>query len=321
MGGIAYVGQISEILDIENADFLQTAVVVCGAGGKWTGVVKKGDFSVGEEVEVYLQDAIVPYEERFSFMEKYHYRVRMARLRGARSECLIMKNTVDAQVGADISDMIGATKYEKPVPVSLLGEAYGVFPSFIPKTDEVHWQAFGDVSATLHGIAWYATEKADGTSCTAYYRDGRLSVCSRNWEKKDGDNVYWEMARKYDLADIMTDPFLEGTALQFEIVGPGIQKNPMGLKEREIRLFDAYDYYAHEYRGRFILERIHDIFLLPLAQLVQHGIGFDFSEEEILKMAEGEYPNGKQREGIVVRSQKEFDPRISFKVINLLYKG
>ena len=82
---MAVIGRIVETAPIEGADRIQQAVVVCGASGKWTGVVGK-NVAVGDTVTVFLQDAVLPPDPRWAFMEKHHWRVRMARFKGMPSE-------------------------------------------------------------------------------------------------------------------------------------------------------------------------------------------------------------------------------------------
>jgi RNA ligase (TIGR02306 family) len=323
--GVAYVGTIWYVTPIENADRIEKAVVSCGPGGRWAGVVKKGEFSPGDLVEVYLQDALLPKTERFAFMEPRGHRVRMARLRGAPSECLIMPLTVEGSEGDDISEAVGATKYEKQIPASMSGQTAGAFPSFIPKTDEVRFQIVRDLVAAMSGMMdgqhkWIATEKADGTSCTAYLKDGHFGACSRNWELKDGDNIYWQMVRKYGIQDVLENLGVNA-ALQFEIVGPGIQKNPMGLKENEIRLFDFYNIDAGEYASGWRSLGVLDA--IPIAPIVYASYEPIPDDDELRAIASGNYANGKPREGIVVRILPEpplFEGlRMSFKVFNLDY--
>jgi RNA ligase (TIGR02306 family) len=324
---VAYIGKILSIDPIENADRIERAVVSCGPGGRWAGVVKKGDFSTYDLAEVYLQDAQLPETERFAFMEPRGYRVRMARLRGVPSECLIMPLTVEGFEGDDISEVTGATKYEKQIPASMSGQAAGAFPIFIPKTDEVRFQIVQDMVEAMRRMvdgrhSWYATEKADGTSCTAYLKDGHLGVCSRNWELKDGENIYWQMVRKYGIQDALENLGVNA-ALQFEIVGPGIQKNPMGLKENEIRLFDLYNIDAGEYAsGWRSLGVLRSLPIAPIVYMSYEPFPYD---DELRELASGNYANGNPREGIVIRIHPEpplFEGlRMSFKVFNLDYGG
>jgi RNA ligase (TIGR02306 family) len=323
---VAVVGLIEKISEIENADRLQLATVNAGDSGVWEAVVRKGDFDEDELVETYLQDALLPADDpRFDFMEPRGYRVRMARLRGVPSECLVMKYQLDdahKQVGLDIADYVGVTKYEKPIPESMGGMMEGSFPFFIPKTDEPNFQSVPEMVAEL-GELWHATEKADGTSCTVYRKDDHFGVCSRNWKYKDtAENVYWQMARKYNLEDILAAYPID-VALQFEIVGPGIQGNPMGLDEKQIRAFDLYDIEHYMYLSRETLETfcIPDI---PMVPVVYQSTGNEELTPDFLReLAKGEYSNGKPREGIVIRPDNIkmlSHRRVSFKVINLDYK-
>lgn len=318
--GLVYIGVVIETHAIEGADRIERAVVVCGSGGKWSGVVQKGQFKVGDHCQVYLQDALLP-PDQFPFMERHHYRVRMARFKGVPSECLIMPQTVMGNIGDDVTLLAGVTKYEKPIPAQIAGKIAGPFPAFIPKTDEPNFQTVPEMIAALAGQPWYATEKADGSSGTAYKRDGHFGVCSRNYELLDTDeNVFWRMARKYRLDDVVGD----GLAVQFEVVGPGIQGNPMGLKENEIRVFNLYDIGRFGYMGYYELKWFCSVNNLPMVALTGMGQDFALSDDELRKLAEGLYPNGKQREGIVIRplTERMVDDhhRLSFKVINLLYK-
>ncbi len=315
MGQIAVVGRVTEIRPIEGADFIQAATVVCGAAGKWSGVVGK-DVIVDEKVTVFLQDAVLPPNERWAFMEKHKWRVRMARFKGVPSECLILKGAPDMPPGTDLAEALGVTKFEKPIPQGMQGEFVGAFPGHIPKTDEPNFQSVPEMVALMQTQPWYASEKADGTSATAWVDDAGLHVCSRNWELKEfsangGQNVYWIAARKYGL-----DRLPKGLALQFEVVGPGVQANPMGLAELEARAFTLRDTVNHRYLPWSALVATTDALYMPTARFVANG-DQGMTDDELRKIAEIKYSNGKNGEGIVIRA---LDSSWSFKVINLLYK-
>ena len=118
------------------------------------------------------------------------------------------------------------------------------------------------------------------------------------------------MAREYKLN--LVD---QGIALQFEIVGPGVQGNPMGLTKNEIRVFTAHQIR----RGRLAAIALIDLcdqHNLPIAKIIDHGRGTR-TQDQLRKMAEIKYQNGSHGEGIVIRA---IDSAWSFKVINLLYK-
>lgn len=313
---VAVVGRVTEIRPIEGADFIQAATVVCGKAGKWSGVIGK-DIAVGQDVTVFLQDALLPANERWAFMEKHKWRVRMARFKGVPSECLIIPGTPDGTgIGDDIAEFLGVTKYEKPIPVGMQGDFVGPFPGHIPKTDEPNFQTVPELVARMAGEEWYATEKADGTSCTAFVDDTGLRVCSRNWELKEFSangttNAYWKMARKYGMGRLP-----QGVALQFEVVGPGIQGNPMGLKAVEAHAFTLRDTVNHRYLPWSELMKQTDTLDMPFARFIENG-QHSMSDDELRKLAEIKYQSGKHGEGIVIRAM---DSSWSFKVINLLYR-
>ena len=322
--GLAWIGKIIHIEPIPEADRIELATVVVGSGGKWMGIVQKGQFHLFDTCLVYLQDALVPHTPELAFMERYHWRVKMQRLRGVPSECLIMPQTVPGEVGTDVSELAGVTKYDKPVPACLAGENSGNFPSFIPKTDEFNFQAVPGMVDALRGKPFYATVKADGTSCTIYHKDGHIGACSRNWEKKEGDTVYWQIVKRYKLDEKL--PALGGIAIQGEVVGPGIQKNSLGLKEVDIRVFDVWIIDERRYLIPSEMITFCDNMGLPRVSRIFVGTSqpFDMNDEALRVYAEGTYPeSGKQREGVVIRSTDYSTyrgERVSFKVINLRYK-
>lgn len=319
MPGLAYIGKVAEIVSIEGAERVEAATVVCGRGGKWSGVVQRGQFTPGDFVEVYLQDALLPEEERFGFMANKKYRVRMMRFLGVPSECLIMPVKYGGEVGQDITDIARVSKYEKQIPPNMSGEIAGAFPPFVPKTDEPNFQSARHLVDALVGWPWVATQKADGTSGTAFNYNGRFGVCSRNWELRDGNNVYWLVARKYSLRELLPS----GYAVQWETVGPGIQKNPLGLPAVDGLLFNVYYIHERRYVGHDEVRAWARYFSMPMVKEVRAGESFDLSDDELRELAEGTYQNGKQQEGIVIRPVTEqivAGDRLSFKVINLLYK-
>jgi RNA ligase (TIGR02306 family) len=332
---LAYIGKIVDIQPIKGADFIVSAMVVCGEGGKWQGTVKKDQFQVGDLCEVYLQDALLPKTEEFEFMANYKYRISMRKFKKVPSECLIMPLSVDGgRVGESIADLKGVTKYEKPISPSLAGMALGAFPtSIIPKTDEPNFQTVAHMIHALQGNKFYSTVKADGSSGTVYktFRQDEIvpstdflhfGCCSRNLELKDeGKPAVWTLAKKYDLENILP----EGYAIQFEIVGPGIQKNHMGLDEIDMRVFNLWDIKRRVYCDAVILKGFCERKGLPMVDIVDWDKTFDFtSNDDLRKYAEGKYPlSGKPREGVVIRPMVETKvkfERLSFKVINLMYK-
>jgi RNA ligase (TIGR02306 family) len=324
--GYAWCGKIVSLSLIDGADRIESAEVVCGPGGRWAGVVKKGEFSVGDLVEVYVQDALLPRDnQRFAFMENRGWRIRIACFKGAPSECLIMPWEQDFEpvVCDDITRRVGVKKFEREVPWFLAGDMAGSFPSFIPKTDEPNWQSVPHMVEALLGQPYYATIKYDGSSGTAYWADGALHVCSRDWELKDKQGTTaWELARKYDLARWLRD--CDDYAIQFEMIGPKIQGNPLGLKSPEIRVFNVWSMHnEQEYGGMNDLVEFCTFTSLPMVEVVKQGVFNPGDDEAIRAMSSWKYPNGTQAEGVVVRPVypiRVSGKRLSFKIINPAYK-
>ncbi len=318
--GLVFVGKIIDIQPIPGADFIISATVVCGSGGKWRGVVQKDKAEIGTLCDVYLPDALIPPNEGMKFMESSGWRVKMRRFKGAPSEVLIMPihepYREGRQVGDDMTLFFGVTKYHKPVPAHLQSLAKGNFPDFIPKTHELNYQRCPELVEKLIGKPWYMTEKADGSSTTAYRWKGQFGICSRNLELvRNPDNGYWKVADKYKVEENL----MEGYAIQWETCGPGIQSNPMGLKEIDGFMFSAYKIDERRYLTFSELKHFSSLIGFPMVRIIEWG--HSFIPNGIETRAEGVYSNGKQREGVVIRSQENHrHAPISFKVINLGYE-
>lgn len=316
--GLVYVGKVIDLQPIEGADFIVSATVVCGEGGKWKGVVKKSDFSLGSLCVVFLPDSLLNEKDHadMDWMKASGWRVKMRRFKGAPSEVLIVGFQGTSPIGTDITHLVKVVKYQKPVPPHLQGMAVGNFPSFIPKTDELNYQRYPELVDSLVGKPYYVTEKCDGSSTTGFKYKGEFRLCSRNLELAyNENNGYWQVANKYKLAEKLP----EGIALQWETCGPGIQSNPMGLSKIDGFAFSAYDISAHRYlEAREFIDLCLEIDF-PRCALIDWE--YSFSKEGLETLGEGLYVNGKQREGVVVRSQfNQGHAPISFKVINLGYE-
>lgn len=322
--GLVYTGKVIAMEAIEGADFIACATVVCGKGGKWRGVVRKAECDIGLLVTVYLPDAFITeshaLEYGMGFMSSTNYRVKMRRFRGSPSEVVIMPLQIaGGEVGFDCTEMLGVTKYHKPVPANLQGKAKGEFPGFIPKTDEPNYQnSEGQEGiARLIGQPFYITEKADGSSTTAFKYKGQFGICSRNWELERDENIgYWKVAIQHQLEDRLP----EGIALQWETCGPKIQSNPMGFTEIVGLAFSAYNIEERRYLDMWEFIDLCTSIKFPMVPIIV--MDESFSPDGLETRGEGKYKNGKEREGVVVRSKENLygHKPVSFKVINLNYE-
>lgn len=323
---LASIQRVREILPIENADAIELARI-----HGWQCVVKKGEFQVGDLGAYFEIDAVPPDAEPFRFLWKHEdprpakYRIRTMRLRGALSQGLLLPlaavGIADGVEGEDLTERLGVGKYEPPQTFGN-GVCRGPFPAFVPKTDEMRVQSVPDVLDELRGKPYVATLKLDGTSATYVIdpRDDSFHACSRNQSVAEGANVYWEIARRHAIeATLRRTPHL---ALQGEIVGPGIQKNPLGLRQVAFYAFSLYDRERDAFLSDAELRAFCESAELPVVPIVEQGDAFDETLESLLAKAEGKYPDtDREREGIVIRPRTEtFSPtlggRLSFKAIS-----
>jgi RNA ligase (TIGR02306 family) len=316
---LVFVGKIVDLQPISNADFIVSATVICGSGGRWKGIVRKSDFSLQDKCLVYLPDSLIPESAEMQFMKDSNWRVKMRRFKGVPSEVVIMPICDDLStwgIGQDVTKLLGVTKYHKPISPHLQGIAKGPFPSLIPKIDEDNYQRCPELVDQLVGKHYYITEKMDGSSTTAFRYKDEFGVCSRNLELiRNPNNGYWAVAIKYKLEERLP----KDIAIQWETCGPGIQCNPSGLKELDGFVFSAYNMFEHRYLEMTELWSLIDYLKMPTCKVLH--VGSSFNKEGIELLGEGNYEVGRPREGVVVRSQENCNGKpISFKVINLNYE-
>ena len=328
---LATIRQITDIRPIEGADMIELASV-----GGWNVVVAKNvGHKVGDMVVYCEIDSFLPIKEEFEFLRKSSYkkmgdqegfRLKTIKLRGQVSQGLILPMSVfgefgwTAYEGLDVTERLGIVKYEPPIPAELSGKVKGLFPSFIPKTDEERIQ-----NLTKEYDEWkyqskhqfYVTEKLDGSSATYYIKDGEFGVCSRNLELLETEgNTFWKVAREFNLEENMKVTG-KNISLQGELIGEGIQGNPYKIKGQTVRFFTGFDIDKYQ-RIPFpeLVVMLSDMGLKSVPVLNQE-FGFMLPEtvEDMLKYAEGKSAlNDKtEREGVVVRSM---DGTISFKAIS-----
>lgn len=158
---LASIRTITDIRPIENADMIELASV-----GGWNVVVAKNvGHKVGDWVVYCEIDSFLPIREEFEFLRKSSYkkmgdqegfRLKTVKLRGQISQGLILPFHIlpfgyTFHEGQDVSDILGIIKYEPPIPAELAGKVKGVFPSFIPKTDEERCLSADTIVITENG--------------------------------------------------------------------------------------------------------------------------------------------------------------------------
>lgn len=250
---LATVEVVRDVQPIPDADNIVRAQV-----RDWDVVTRKGEFTPGQHCVYFEIDSMLPEDDpRFAFLMPRGVRtdvdgfrghvLRTARLRGVYSQGLALPlnqfpEIGKGAVGQDVTDTLGIRKWDPPVPASLAGVVAGPFPSWIPKTDEERIQNAGWM-LDQDQLQWYATEKIDGSSATYFMDvDGSFGACSRNLNlRDDGSNTFWNVAHNLDLPNVLRsyadETGLTRVAIQGEVFGEGIQKNPLRVKGQHFRLF------------------------------------------------------------------------------------
>lgn len=332
---LASIQRITAILPIPDADNIEVAFVL-----GWQVVVKKGEFQPGD-LAVYMEiDSVPPDEERYRFLWKdkdqrpNNFRIKTVKLRGQISQGILfpMKQCdedrvwIDGEIGQeqgaircvedDVTDLLGVTKYEAPLPNGS-ADVEGQFFDGVPKTDEDRIQSRADLVEALQGRPYYITVKCDGSSMTVAMHDGQPKVASRNYRlRKSEESAYHRAACNGWLYSFVENhPHL---AVQGELVGPGIQNNRLSKAYPTCLVFNIYDRKEDRYLTLDEMEHYRDTWDLQLVPLIVRGTEFVSTQGSLLQMAEGKYAGtSNEREGIVIRSQGE--PRISFKAISNRY--
>ena len=206
----------------------------------------------------------------------------------------------------------------------------GGWPSWVQKTDEERVQNMPWILKDEGN--WIATEKIDGTSTTFTMKRGKFDrksfyVCSRNVcfdtiEKPCyyDTNVYWEMAKKYKLFEVLSDmldknPDEEWITIQGETYGATVQKRDYSIEDRDLAVFNL----IYSSKGRVgTMEMIDTLshYNVPCVPVVEEQMKINQFEnvDTILNYAEGNSQiDGKPREGIVFRS---IDGTKSFKAVS-----
>jgi RNA ligase (TIGR02306 family) len=354
MRKLATIRKISDLLPIEGADLILTAVI-----DGWTVVVKKNEFQIGDlcvycEIDSFLPDGNPAWQhlvEKSSrtFEGGKGHRLRTVKLRGQLSQgfaapiprdleiewshtFLNFEGARSLQEGDDVTNILNIKKWEAPIPAELAGQVAGNFPTFIKKTDQERCQNIGhEIFTENAGMYFEVTMKLDGSSFTAFYNNDDDGVCSRNWQLKIEENEHNTLVRMY------VDSGLQAAlrelklnyAVQGELMGPGIQGNREGFTQHKLFVFDIYDIdngcYLSPIKRRILLDDLHHAGLNK--DIVEHVPFVAYSAElydtlgitnvaGLLRFAEGKSINHAVREGLVF---KRMDGKFSFKAISNLF--
>lgn len=341
MRKLASIQRVWKIEPIEGADKIELAHVL-----GWQCVVNKGQFKE-MDLGVYFEvDSFLPIVPEFEFLRASSYkktdimgegfRLRTMKFRGQISQGLLLPvNTFpmilsDMELGTDVTELLGVKKWEIEERITTGGTVIGTLPYDIPHTDETRVQAEPELIQEFAGLEYYISTKMDGSSHSVGIDENGFHVTGHNYEyKDDGESSFYELVKTIGLKEkmeaFMSENNLSTFTIQGELCGPGVQSNRLKLTKAEWYVFTV-----RENGERIGLERMLEICKkLGLKNVPIEEVGTNLPDkyptvEALLERADGDYPNGGKKEGIVIRPTepifcKLISSPLSMKVVSNKY--
>jgi RNA ligase (TIGR02306 family) len=261
-------------------------------------VVQKGLYAEGDVIIVAPEKSLLPPELAARYVNsdtgvsylhgETKNRVGVIRLRGEISQGVIIPNMGFEALpfDADISEALGITFYEAPIPMHLAGEVESLSSKTTALFTNHDVEQFGIYQSEFTiGEEVLVTEKLHGSQ-GVYYRNANLEwvVTSKGLSQKglglreSTSNIYWQAAQNTKLLETMNTVFAEGEIQIFAEVLPVQKGFSYGFQKPSLRIFKVihngsileYDalpelcgthFVPILYRGAFDLETI-----LPLKE-------------------------------------------------------
>lgn len=318
MRKLASIQRIWKIEPIDGADRIELAHVL-----GWQCVVNKGQFQEMDLAVYFEVDSFLPVAPEFEFLQASSYRktdimgegfrLRTMKFRGQISQGLLLPVRVfpvipdDVELGTDVTELLGVKKWEIEERITTGGTMIGTLPYDIPHTDETRVQAEPGLIQEFAGLEYYFSTKMDGSSHSVGIDENGFHVTGHNYEyKDDGNSPFYELVKSTDLRAKMeafaADHNLSSFTIQGELCAPGIQKNLLKLTKPAWYVFTV-----RENGKRVSLNRMLEVCAtLGLENVPIEEVGTDLpakypTVEALLERADGNYPKGGKKEGIVIR--------------------
>lgn len=338
---LASIQRIWKIEPIEGADRIELAYVL-----GWQCVVNKGQFKPMDLAVYFEIDSFLPVRSEFEFLRASSYkntdimgegfRLRTQKFRGQVSQGLLLPISqfpeipADIELGTDVSEILNVRKWEIEERVTTGGTVIGTLPHTVPHTDETRVQAAPELINEFAGLEYYISTKMDGSSHSISVDENGVHVTGHNYEyKDDGSSSFYNFVNEHDYKNkieaFKEKESLDTLTIQGEFCGAGIQKNRLKLKSPEWYVFTIM-----ENGKRVSLNRLLEICdKIGLTNVPIEEIGTDLplkypTVEALLERADGEYPNGGKKEGIVIRPTEpifsaNIGAELSMKVVSNKY--
>lgn len=260
-----------------NADAL-----MLGRVGSYQVVVQKGLYNDGDEVVFAPEKSVLTGQIKSEF-EKYLVgpnkdRVKAVRLRGEISSGIIVPpflvpNMTDIEVGIDVSELLGITKYEPPIPTQLSGKVKKFDMPFVGNHDCEHANVY--VNDLVDGERVVITEKVHGSQfILAHNIDTNETIVSSKGLLKNGltieesnENSYWLAAKNDDIINKIRSNWTSGVVQIFGEVIPVQGGYSYGQTKPTASLFDI------RMNGESIpYDMVPDVFKTQWVPIVYDGV-------------------------------------------------
>ena len=318
MRKLASIQRIWKIEPIEGADRIELAHVL-----GWQCVVNKGQFQP-MDIGVYFEiDSFLPIRPEFEFLRASSYkntdimgegfRLRTMRFRGQISQGLLLPLSLfpeipdNAALGDDVAELLCVRKWEIEERATTGGTVIGNLPYDIPHTDETRVQEEPQLIQAFTGLEYYISTKMDGSSHSLGIDENGFHVTGHNYEyRDDGKSSFYEFVKmrgyQAKMEEYASELGLKTLTIQGEFCAVGIQQNRLRLVRPEWYVFTIRENGKRVGLKRMLLIcKALDMTPVPIEE-----VGIDLpakypTVEALLERADGEYPNGGRKEGIVIR--------------------
>lgn len=358
---LASVQRVYDVTPIDGADRIELAHVLGWQCVVKKGEFKPGDIGIYFEIDSFLPvrpefEFLRPTCYKDSVILGPGFRLRTQKFRGQVSQGLLLPVSLfpkietaagidaaivnpdktnnpdnpDTAVGTDVTELLGVRQWEIEERVTTGGTIIGTLPSDVPHTDETRIQAMPALLEEFREKDYYISTKLDGSSHSISIDENGFHVTGHNFEYRDDDSsAFYRLvkSRNYKAAmeQYIKDHDIHMLTIQGEFCAPGIQRNRLKLTKPEWYVFTV------RIDGKRVgLKAMQDVAAAISAPVVPiEEIGYDLPShystvEALLERADGSYPNGGPKEGIVIRTvEPEFcrliSAPLSMKVVSNRY--
>lgn len=318
MRKLASIQYIHHITEIDGADRIELAHVL-----GWQCVVQKNMFHIGDLAVYFEIESLLPADDpRYEFLKQNTgivdggYRLKTLRFRGEISQGLLLPLDQFPEItddlrkpDTDVTNLLHVRKYEEEERATDFGTIIGTLPPEVPKTDETRVQNMPQLIDELGRHEYYISTKMDGSShSVTVNRECEVHVTGHNYEyANDGKSSFYKYLLKNKIIDAMhkynIKEDLQTLTFQGEFCAPGIQGNPVKLKEPHWYVFTVL------IDGKRVgLDKMQEVCTACGAEMVPiEERGIDFNKkyptvDAVLARADKSmYSSGVKAEGIVIR--------------------